>query len=77
MFTEPSLIIVMTTINIGNNNNIGGAQAFKDTWILECSLPSLCCRYSNSELHNFHHTYLCIVISCQLWFYVYYVFYFV
>ncbi len=25
MFTEPSLIIVMTTINIGNNN-IGGAQ---------------------------------------------------
>ncbi len=26
MFTEPSLIIVVTTINIGNNN-IGGAQA--------------------------------------------------
>ncbi len=27
MFTEPSLIIVVTTINIDNNNNIGGAQA--------------------------------------------------
>ncbi len=27
MFSEPSLIIVMTTITIGNNNNIGEAQA--------------------------------------------------